>query len=211
MADLLSYALTTVADVKESLGIDSGDTSKDNLIKRKINQATEMIEGFCQLSYAHHFKETTYTNEVFDGTYSNTLSLRMRPVSDITSFQRRDTTVNQSSWSDVETDSYFEDLSSGVINLLFTTVSGWGGYRVSYVAGYSTIPADLAEACVILASYLVDNASTTGTAVKKKQEGARSIEFFDPNSSGGGGGSLIEQLGIDDMLAKYINYATLDK
>ena len=37
MAQLLSYSLATVADVKESLGIDAGDTSKDNLIIRKIN------------------------------------------------------------------------------------------------------------------------------------------------------------------------------
>ena len=33
MASLLSYALTSVSDVKESLGISTGDTSKDNLIK----------------------------------------------------------------------------------------------------------------------------------------------------------------------------------
>lgn len=207
MADLLSYALTSVADVKESLGIDAGDTSKDNLIKRKINQATLYIESYCSLSRDHHFALTTYTNEEYDGTNNNTIVLRMRPVTSVTSFQRRNSTLSDGGFEDVESELYYEDLSAGVIELVVRANSGWNRYRVTYSAGYSTIPADLAEACATLASFYVEN-SASGTAVKKKQEGQRSIEYF--QASSGSDGSVIDQLGLDDVLSRYKQYNLSD-
>lgn len=207
MADLLSYALTSVADVKESLGIDSGDTSQDNLIKRKINQATLFIESYCNLARDHHFAQTTYTNEEYDGTGRNTIVLRMRPVSSISSFQRRNSTLSDGTFEDVESELYFKDLTAGIIELVVNTNYGWNRYRVTYTAGYSTIPADLAEACVTLASYYVDN-SASGTAVKKKQEGSRSIEYF--QNAGSSDNSIIDQLGLDDLLSRYKQYTVAD-
>lgn len=203
MADLLSYALTTVADVKESLGIDAGNTAKDNLIKRKINQATLLIESFCNLPRDHHFKEATYTNETYDGSASSQLVLRMRPVSAVSSFQYRESPESDASFTDVDSDFYFSNLEAGVLNGLFTQNRNWSGYRVTYTAGYSTIPADLAEACVMLASSWVEN-SVSGVAIKRKTEGQRSIEYFD---SGANSGSIIESLGLDDILSRYIFYA----
>lgn len=205
MADLLSYALTTVADVKESLGISSGNNSKNNLIIRKINQATLMIEGYCGLSTDHHFKQTTYTNEEYDGSGSNALILKMSPVSSLTSFQNRATSENQDDWDDIETEHYFLDSAAGVIDLLFTQTNNFNKYRLTYTAGYSTIPADLAEACATLAAYLVEN-STPGSAIKSKQEGSRSIEYAVSLSEK----DIFEQLGIEDMVNKYIRYAISD-
>lgn len=206
MADLLSYALTNVADVKESLGIASGDNSKNNLIIRKINQATLFIEAYCGLARDHHFKETTYTNEEYDATNSDTLVLRMRPVSVVSSFQRRESSQSDGSFTDVESTLYFSDLSAGVLELLFGAGGSWNRYRVTYTAGYATIPSDLAEACVTLASYYVEN-SASGTAVKKKQEGSRSIEYF---QSSGTESSIIEQLGLDELLSRYKQYNVAD-
>lgn len=206
MAALVSWALTDVATVKEELGIDAGDTSQDNKIIRKINLVTAMIEGYCGLSADHHFKQTTYTNEEYDGTGSNQLVLRMSPVISISSFQRRDTSQNEDDWSDNESEQYFSNLPTGIIDLLWGQGSSWNSYRITYIAGYATIPADLAEACVVLASYLVTNTGAS-TGVKKKQEGQRSIEYFDPGQSAD---SPIEQLGIDDMLSRYIRYNVAD-
>lgn len=201
MAVLLSYALTTLADVKESLGITDG--SKDNLIIRKINQATEMIEGYCGFDQDHHFAQTTYTDEIFDPTYSNQIVLRARPVTSVTALSARDTNTNESDFTTVDTEDYFINSGAGTLNLLFSTMGGWGRYRVSYVAGFSTIPADLAEACVVLAGYLVENASSSGAAVKRKTEGQRGIEYFE---AGQNVDSIFDQLGLDDMLSRYRNY-----
>ena len=93
MASLNSWALTTLADVKESLGIDSGTTTGDNLIIRKINQATDMIESYCGKNNSQHFASTVYTNEEYDGTGTDQLILKNRPVITFTTLQQRDTTL----------------------------------------------------------------------------------------------------------------------
>lgn len=208
MAVLLSYALCTVADVKESLGIDAGNTSKDNLIIRKINYATHIIESFCNLSADHHFKQDTYTNEVYDATNTDNLVLRMRPASSI-SIGWRGTSQNEDNWNTIDTEDYFINSSAGILNGLSRFSGGYGAFRVTYTAGYSTIPADLAEACATLAAYFVENAAS-GTAVKRKREGQREVEYFQAQGSSTGGDSIIEQLGLDNVLSRYINYALAD-
>lgn len=205
MADLYSYALTSLSDLKETLGIVTN--TYDNLLKRKINQATDIIEGYCALAYGHHFKETTYTNEEYDGSGSNTLSLKMRPVTAITSLQRRQTTQNEADWDDVDADMYFTDLNSGVIEYLSNQGLAWNSYRVTYTAGYSTIPADLAETCVTLAAYLYQNGAT-GTSVKRKKEGQRELEYFEVAAANDG--SLVDSLGLSGSLSRYRNYILLE-
>lgn len=205
MADLVSYALATVADVKESLGIDAGDTSKDNIIKRKINMATEMIESYCNLATNHHFKETTYTNEVYNGINGDQLVLLMRPVTAVSSFQYLNSNENIDSWDTIDTEDYFIDLNSGLLNG-FASGNNFGSIRVSYTAGYSTIPFDLSEACATIAAFLVDN-GTSGGGIKRKREGQREIEYFQAGSSGNSSGdSVIEQLNLDGVLNRYVMY-----
>lgn len=198
---LVSHALTTVADVKEVMGVASSDNSYDTIITRKINQATAMIEAYCGLPYNHHFLSATYTSEEFTGAGSNQLVLRMRPITALTSFQYRTTSQNDNDWDDVESELYFLDSAAGVIDLLFTQTNNFNRYRVTYTAGYSTIPADLAEACATLAAYLVDN-SISVTGVKRKQEGRREIEYFQPAQAN----SLIELLFLDEVLDQYVMY-----
>lgn len=193
MATLLSYALCSVADVKESLGLASSNTQYDNLITRKINQATVMIERFCN----RRFAATVYTNEEYDATGIDQLILKNRPVNSLTSFQQRDTSLNEDDWSDIDSELYFTDTVAGVIDLNFIASGRYNRYRVTYNAGYTTIPSDLAEACVTLAAFLVDN-GTSGTNVKRKEEGQRTIEFHASQ-----GNSTFEQLGIDEILDSY--------
>lgn len=211
MATLLDYALTTVADVKESLGIASGDSSWDNIIIRKINQATLIIEGYCNLPNGHHFKETTYTNEVYNSNGTNQLRLKMWPVSSVSSFQYAANSDSGSSFTDNESEDYFIDEDSGMLNLNFNQWGNWDAYRVTYIAGFNPIPADLAEACVMLASFMVDN-SVSGTAVKRKREGQREIEYFQAQSASSTvSSSLIDQLGLDEILGRYIRYVVADR
>jgi len=202
MTALASYALTSVADVKESLGITG--TSQDNLIRRKINQATDMIEAFCGKNNGQHFASTTYTNEEYDGTGTNQLILRNNPVISLSNFSERNTTENDNDWTTIETRDYFVDLTAGVIDCRFGILPYWNLYKVTYVAGFATIPSDLAEACVMLACALVESAST-GASVKKKTQGPKTIEYYDSVQ----GESLITQLGIDDMLQRYVRISIL--
>ena len=194
MATLLDYSLTTVADVKESLGIDSGNTSKDNLITRKINQATRMIENYCNT----RFKATDYT-EYYDGIGGSELVLRHRPINSVTSLSARQVTTNENDFDITDAEDYFIDEPAGVIEFLGSFYGNYDSWKVVYNAGYDTIPEDVAEACAQLAAYLVEN-GTTGSSIKKKKEGQRELEYFDTS---GQTGSLIEVLGLDDILDAY--------
>ena len=204
MADLLDYALTNLNDVKETLGISSGDTSKDNLIKRKINQATEMIEKYCN---GRRFKNTTYTNEEYDATNSNQLILRQYPITstETLALQRRDSSQNEDSWDTVDTEHYFVDEGAGVVDGNFSLSGRWNRYRVTYSAGFATIPSDISEAAVTLAAYLVDHAQS-GSGVAMKKEGQREIRYHKPQESK----SLFEDLGLDDILAPYTYTRLID-
>lgn len=202
MTALNSWALTSEADVKESLGITG--TSQDNLIRRKINQATDMIEAFCGKNNGQHFASTTYTNEEYDGTGTNQLILRNAPVISLSNFSERNTTENDNDWTTIESRDYFVDLTAGVIDCRFGILPYWNLYKVTYVAGFTTIPSDLAEACVMLSCALVESAST-GASVKKKTQGPKTIEYYDSVQ----GESLITQLGIDDMLQRYVRISIL--
>lgn len=203
MAVLLSYALTTLSDVKESLGISSGDTSKDNLCIRKINQSTRAIEAYCQ----RRFKQTIYTNEVYDATNTDRLVLKNRPVTAITDFGIRDTSLNDDNWETIDSQLYFLDTTSaesaGIVKLLFNNIGRWNRYRVSYTAGYATIPEDLAEACATLAAFYVKNAD--GTAFTQQiQEGQRMIRF---DVKAKNFKTLLEDLGVDQIIESYANYS----
>lgn len=205
---ILSYALTSLQDVKETLGINAGTTTSDNLLTRKINQATEMIERYC----GRRFKATTYTDEEYDATYGSQLILRQRPINTLTSISQRNSTQNISSWDAIDPSFYFYDANAGLIEGVFSFGVGFGGggwnrYKVTYNAGYTTIPSDLAEACVTLAAYLFKN-PTSGTGVKSQTEGSRRIEYFDTARLGEK--TLVAQLSLDDILDSYANYPMLE-
>lgn len=206
MAVLADNALTSKEDVKETLGLDSGDTSKDNLIIRKINQASTMIERYC----GRNFKAANYT-EYLDAQHTDQLVLKNRPINSITSISTRNTSQNINSFTTVESEDYFftagsNDAEAGIIDLNYSTWGGFDSVKVAYNAGYTTIPADLSEAAATLASYLVSN-PTSATNVKRKTEGQRSIEYFETQS---GGNSLFEQLGVDEILNSYANFPVLE-
>lgn len=198
MAALLSYALTNKADVKESLGIASSDTSKDNLIIRKINQATRAIEAYC----GRRFAATVYSNVVYSASQTDELVLRQRPVLSFTSLEIRDSGLNYDTWETVDDHLYFVDDNAGVINLMFNARGRWDRYRVSYTAGYTDIPEDLAEACVSLAAYYVLNADSSDVGKFKIEEGQRKVTYAKQQLSFK---TILENLGIDTIIESYSN------
>lgn len=198
MASILSYALTNLADTKESLGISSSDTTKDNLIIRKINQATRAIENYC----GRRFALTTYTDVEYDATQIDELVLRQRPITTFTSLEIRDSALNYDTWETIDSQLYFVDTNAGVVELLFNATGRWNRYRVNYTAGYGTIPEDLAEACVSLACYFYNNADGSDVGVARKKEGQRELQYANGNLNFK---SICQNLGIDAALDSYAN------
>lgn len=204
MASPLSYALTNLNDVKESLGIQSSDTSYDNLIIRNINKSTLAIESYC----GRRFMETTYTDEVYNPTQTDELVLRQRPVTATQSFglDVRTTGLNADNWETIDSELYFVDNSSGVVYCMFNSNGRWQRFRATYSAGYATIPADLAEACVNLVCYYINNADGRTVGVQELREGQRQVRYLNTALSFK---SLIENLGIDEILNSYANFPVM--
>lgn len=202
MATLVSYALTSVADVKESLGIASSDLSWDNLIIRKINQATDQIEKYCQ----RRFLSTTYTDEIYDASGTDQMVLNQRPVTNLASFYIRDTSLNNNTFESIDSELYYLNANAGIIDLLFRTPGHWSRYKVTYTAGYTTIPNDLAEACASLVCYYVLNADASDVGFQEKREGQRLIRYANSALTFS---TLIQQLGIDAIINSYANYPVL--
>lgn len=139
----LSYALTTVARQKQFQGI--SNASYDTILDRLVDSATDWIEGYCD----RRFKETTYTNEEYDGTGSAYLQLRNFPVDSASTFtlQNRDSMTNENNWSTIDTELYFVNYKSGIVKLVAAEAFLFSGntdffiraplhYRVTYTAGY---------------------------------------------------------------------------
>ena len=196
MTALSAEALTTVADVKELLGITG--VTQDNIITRNINFATKVILNYCGVS---SFRSTAYT-EYYDGIGGTDLVLRNRPVITLTSLSYRNEAGNTNSWTVVDTDEYFTDLDAGIINSTAYFNGTYDQYKVVYTAGYATIPDDLAEACARLAGYMTEQ-GLAGQSIKSKQEGQRKVEYFDSGTNA----STIESLGLDDILGVYADIA----
>lgn len=196
MATLVSYALCQVSDVTSIPGFPS--SISDDFVKRKINQATEMIEGYC----GRRFALTTYTDEKYDGTYTSSLVLKQRPIatSPAVTVKASDGATSDASYQTIDSSYYFIDYDAGIIDGVSNFFGGYNRWGITYTAGYATIPGDLLEACATLAAYLAQN--SLGTAnIKRKTEGSRSLEYTDTANSPG----LIKMLNLEEILDGYAN------
>ena len=196
MTALSAEALTTVADVKELLGITTG--AQDNLITRNINMATKMILNYCGVS---SFRSTAYT-EYYDAIGGDHLVLRNKPIIALTSLSYRNQWGNNDSWTALDAELYYTDLSAGLIQTLTPLGGSYDSWKVVYTAGYATIPEDLAEVCARLAANLTQG-GVASQNIKSKREGQRQVEYFDSGTNR----SLIESLGLDDILEPYADVA----
>src|SRR5262249_3310891 len=103
---------------------------------------------------------------------------------------------------------YFLDVTPGILKLLFTANGRWNWWRVTYNAGYTTIPADLAEACANIATYYVEN-NGSEVNVTAKIEGQRRMNF---NNQGLlGFNNLLQQLGVDQIINSYANWPLINE
>lgn len=183
--DLLSYALVTLADTKQFLGIDNNE--QDDTIKLLINMATDYIEKKTN----RRFKSTVYTDEEYDGTGKFELKLKQFPVITFTQLQKNNATDNTDSWETINATDYWVDLETGIITrtsefldwedneevgLAESVFSlGKNKYRITYTVGYATIPSDLQYACMAFVSQVLNNRKAGG--IKSESLGDHSIVF----------------------------------
>lgn len=132
-----SYALTTRQRLIDFLDLGTvSDTTKQNVLDRIIDLVTEFVERYC----GRRFKQTAYTNQLYDGDDSQIIILKNYPINSSSTFtiQRRSSDLNEDDWEDVDTEYYHVDYDAGIVYGAGTYqfIRGRQRYRVTYTAGY---------------------------------------------------------------------------
>lgn len=186
------YALTTLANLKDRLGIQSAQTGFDNLLIRMINQHTDLIERACgnrQFAGRTAGQLNTYTNEVYDGqTGGRFMVLRQAPVFSLTVFQWRAGVPTNPAWTDFVPTVYELDqldnngmCRTGMIRVYGGVPRGSSNLRATYTAGYKvdwanegqvthTLPADLTQLCEKLCVRAFQRRASTGKQSESAKE-----------------------------------------
>lgn len=164
---LVSYALVQLNQAKSFLNFKGSDSDMEFL----INSVTDYIEKRCN----RRFKETTYSNEVYDGKCSNELVLRNCPITKMTSLEANYSLQNSSNWEEIDKEQYWFDELTGIITKTTNFVRGKQNYRVSYDAGYSTIPYDVQFLAMSLIKEFITVKDSGG--IKQESLGDHSLTF----------------------------------
>lgn len=171
MTDILSYAIVSVGDLKNYMGIDT--PIYDEKLTMIVNAMTDYIESRC----GRRFKSTAYI-EYVNGDDSDALQMKQYPITAIASVEENSNTDNTGNWATLSSTEYFNigtDLDAGIIRKTCKTFKGTANYRVTYTAGYITLPSDLKYACYMLASEAFNRSRSAG--VKSESLGDHSITF----------------------------------
>ncbi len=174
----------------------TGSTIADSVVTSAIAAAQAAMERYCGRGDGG-FESATVT-EYFDGTGRDHLQLTQWPITSITSVSYR---TGKSSWSAIESSTY--DVTTRGRLYLLGCVPSWDGmdsvfsegtqnWKVVYVGGYSSLPADLVDVCrkvttSVLASKDVDQmlasegtGAFTWTAASVDEQVAKWAFMLDP-------------------------------
>lgn len=170
---LNANALTTLAAAKDFLEIPTADTSQDAKVERFINAASSAIENYC----SRKFKSQTFT-EYHDGRQSNSILLQQYPATKPT-VVAIDGTWAFDSTSELNSNDY-DVLENGWLTLRSSVFPrGNRNIKVTYVAGYSTIPSDVSEACLMLVEYFYMHRNDRRSGVKSKSKNGENISYME--------------------------------
>lgn len=189
----MASALTTVSNVKDYLGINV--TTFDSVLDLIVDGVNQGIEN--KLNQV--FSSATYTNEEYDILKDTTiLVLKRAPVITFTQLQYKDSPLNEDedSWTTIDSDEYKVDLGSGIITWNSQFQKGKQRYRVTYTAGYATIPDDITLAATILSSSYFNNRKSQG--VQSETLGQYSRTFVQDKFNW-------DSLGLGHLLDKYMS------
>lgn len=168
---LEAYALCTVAQVKTHLDISV--TTWDTLIEDLIDATTDMIESYCG---GRRFKTSgSDVTEYYDGDVlrdgKNIIALTKYPIISITSVSYSSGDYNNPTWTAYDPASFYIKNSNRGLLYMNSLPYEHQSIRVVYQGGYTTIPNDLALACIMWVARIF-NRRKSGDASNESVGGA---------------------------------------
>jgi hypothetical protein len=155
-------ALTTLSGVNAYKGWTTGsDTTRDAQVTTMIDGISTRFETYCD----RKFNSATYT-QYYDSDGSTHLYLDQYPITTISGIWN-DTAWTWDSTTLISGTTYRIVDNQGVV-FRYGPASGSQSIKITYTAGYTTIPDDLVEACSQEVSDLwKDSTKSTGTLKSK--------------------------------------------
>ncbi len=167
-----STTLATRTGLKLYLGIDASDTSRDDLLDALLAYASERIESHCARAFA-----SAGVTEYLDGPGTTRLVLARRPVTVLTGvYEDSDREFGEdTAVPDDELALYPE---TGVVERIGAVFPrGTRNVKAVYTGGYSTVPDDVALACVKLAAAWYAHARTGADGLRRETLGDYSADY----------------------------------
>lgn len=131
-------ALTTVSAVKLYKGINGSELN--TLIDSLVNSASAAVE-----SYLSRKIESTAHVEIRDGNGGRSMMLEQYPVTAVSAVTVNGQTIPQSSGFGA---AGWRLANRSIVLEGYSFAKGLGNVQIDYTAGYSTVPADIEQACI---------------------------------------------------------------
>lgn len=183
-----------LASLKIYLGVIG--SSDDTLLTNIANSVETFVENYT----GRVFTSTTYTNEEYEGTDSFELKLKNYPIISLSYLGENENYLeNENDWDTIDAEDYWIDEYSGdrgIIRANFKFAKYPHHYRVTYVAGYATIPEDLKMAIYDICGTYYNCRKTAG--IDRERVGDYDVTF-------GKGGAVSDLAG--SILTNYKDYS----
>ena len=169
----MALDLITLAEYKAYIGISS--TSQDSIITRLIPQVSALVKQICNrtfLDYVDELKVETFKG----GTHHNRILLSETPLMRVASVQFSND-FGKTYTALVEYEDYVTIDTIGAVELIASQYIDYhktNAFRVSYYAGYETLPPDLKLAVGDLIQYYIRNDAAVHS---QKGIGANNIQI----------------------------------
>jgi len=165
-----SVQLTTLADCKRYLQVD--DNTHDAFLNTLIAAAGEAVEQYCGREFGRRVR-----TEYYDGKGMETLLLKVRPVVRVIELCDDMNRLYAPS-SRIQSDRFVVYPDDGLLRLASGVFApGLRNVRVSYEAGYQTVPASLAQAVQLIVASVWTRARQGADALQSESIGAYTVSY----------------------------------
>ena len=173
---LSNYALISLEDIREALGLEASETDDDNLLTSLINRISTRIESYC----GRKFVGRLYT-EYQDGDGEAYVALDQYPIIMVSGLWD-DTDRDFEDEDEISSDDYLIYEEEGYIKLYndeSTFIDGSQNIKIIYSGGYNPVPDDLKGACAeaVMQSYRRIKEKHFGYSSRSSQGGSLSLDL----------------------------------
>lgn len=164
---LLPYALVSFNLGKAYLKIPDAYTDDDDLIRFSINSATDFLESETQ----RFLGPRTGIVEYQDGRGQNVILLKQWPVNALTEIRIDNSSLFLADTVQPLADYALVDDNMALLRINSTFHRGYRNIKITYSAGYATVPSDLQEAALwtMFWKFKTRNAGDIGRTTQTKE------------------------------------------